>query len=127
MVDYYAALGVMPDAGADTIRARYRKLAKECHPDLHPGDKAAETRFKEIGEAWEVLGDPDKRAKYDAGRAPKKAARKPSVPVGEVDFSKVMDQFDSFFGKAVAPTGGKQQKNPLDATDLFEKFMGIKK
>jgi curved DNA-binding protein CbpA len=130
MTDYYAILGVPTDADEETIKTKYRKLAKECHPDLHKGDKAAEARFKEIGEAWEVLSDPAKRAKYDNGRAPKKGAskRKPGAPVGDVDFSKVMGQFDSFFGKAVTPpTGGKQQKNPLDATDLFEKYMGMGK
>lgn len=128
MTDYYAVLGVPTDADGDTIRASYRKLAKECHPDLHPGDKAAEARFKEIGEAWEVLSDPASRAKYDAKRAPKKAAQKKGrAPVGDVDFSRVMDQFDSFFGKAVTPPPDKPPQNPLDASDLFEKFMGFKK
>jgi len=129
MTDYYAVLGVPTNAGEDTIKTQYRKLAKECHPDLHPGDQAAEARFKEIGEAWEVLSDPDRRTKYDAEHAPKKTAsqKRGRATVGEVDFSKVMSQFDSFFGQAVAPPPGKQQQNPLDASDLFEKFMGMKK
>ncbi len=63
--DYYEVLGIQKDASADDIKKAYRKLAKENHPDLHPGDKAAEERFKEINEAYEILSDQDKRAKYD--------------------------------------------------------------
>ena len=63
--DYYESLGLQKGAGDDEIKKAYRKLAKEYHPDLHPGDKAAEEKFKEIGEAYEVLSDPDKKAKYD--------------------------------------------------------------
>ena len=63
--DYYEVLGVGKDASADDIKKAYRKCAKENHPDLHPGDKDCEARFKEANEAYEVLSDPDKRAKYD--------------------------------------------------------------
>jgi len=63
--DYYEVLGLSKGASADEIKKAYRKLAKENHPDLHPGDKACEERFKEINEAYEVLSDDDKRAKYD--------------------------------------------------------------
>lgn len=58
-------LGVEKSASEDEIKKAYRKLAKANHPDLHPGDKECEERFKEINEAYEVLSDPDKRAKYD--------------------------------------------------------------
>jgi curved DNA-binding protein len=66
--DYYAALGVQPDADEKTIKQTYRKLARQYHPDVNPGDTHAEERFKEINEAYQALGDPEKRRKYDALR-----------------------------------------------------------
>jgi curved DNA-binding protein len=63
--DYYKTLGVKKNAGADEIKKAYRKLARKYHPDVNPGDKAAEDRFKDINEAYEVLSDDDKRSKYD--------------------------------------------------------------
>jgi curved DNA-binding protein len=63
--DYYKILGVERKASADDIRKAYRKLAMQFHPDRNPGDKKAEERFKEINEAYQVLGDPQKRSRYD--------------------------------------------------------------
>src|SRR5436190_2006348 len=63
--DYYSTLGVAKTASEKEIKQAYRKLARKHHPDVNPGDKAAESRFKEINEAYEVLGDPAKRKKYD--------------------------------------------------------------
>src|SRR5215831_6244220 len=63
--DYYDTLGVPRKAGAEEIRRAYKKLARKYHPDVNPGDKAAEERFKNVQEAFDVLGDTKKRQMYD--------------------------------------------------------------
>src|ERR1700704_3139545 len=63
--DYYSTLGVAKTATEKEIKQAYRKLARKHHPDVNPNDKSAEAKFKEINEAYEVLGDPPKRKKYD--------------------------------------------------------------
>src|SRR5215210_9152720 len=63
--DYYATLGIPKTASEKEVKQAFRKLARKYHPDVNPGDKSAESRFKELNEANEVLGDPEKRKKYD--------------------------------------------------------------
>src|SRR4051794_41327466 len=66
--DYYAALGVPKDADAAAIKKAYRKLARDLHPDKNPGNTEAESRFKEVSEAYDVLSDDKRRAEYDEAR-----------------------------------------------------------
>jgi molecular chaperone DnaJ len=92
--DYYEVLGLRRGASEQEIKRAYRKLARKHHPDVNPGDKAAETKFKEISEAYEVLSDPEKRRRYDQfGHetfAPGAGARGPAEPgFGGFDFGGV--------------------------------------
>jgi molecular chaperone DnaJ len=90
--DYYEVLSLRRSAGEQEIKRAYRKLARKYHPDVNPGDKAAEAKFKEITEAYEVLSDPDKRRQYDQfgheAFAPGSGARGPDPGAG-FDFSRV--------------------------------------
>ena len=106
--DYYEVLGVNKNATQDEIKAEYRKKAKKYHPDLNPGDKEAEEKFKEVNEAYEVLSDKDKRARYDqfgmAGVDPSYGA---GSTYGTGDFGVDLgDLFNSFFGGGGSPFGG---------------------
>jgi DnaJ-class molecular chaperone len=75
--DPYAVLGVKRDASQDEIRAAYRKLAKKLHPDLNPGDKQAEEKFKQVSVAYDLLGDPEKRGRFDRGEIDATGAERP--------------------------------------------------
>ncbi len=88
--DYYKTLGVARSADADEIRRAYRKLALKHHPDKNPGDKEAEERFKDINEAYEVLGDPSKRSRYDQLGASYRAYERTGATPGGFDWSQWM-------------------------------------
>ena len=77
MKDPYSVLGVAKTASADEIRKAYRRLAKQNHPDLHPGDKGAEARFKEISAAHSLLSDAEQRKRFDAGEIDASGQEKP--------------------------------------------------
>jgi chaperone protein DnaJ len=117
--DYYDTLGVPKNADEKTIKAAYRKLARKLHPDVNPNDKAAETKFKEVSEAYEVLGDADKRKLYDRWGSNWEAAQNMKTSTsggggqtvdfgdlnfGEGGFGSIFDQFMS--------AGRTQQSRP---------------
>jgi molecular chaperone DnaJ len=103
--DFYAALGVPKDADAAAIKKAYRKLARQYHPDQNAGDVAAETRFKEIGEAYAVLSDPEQRKQYDALRAMAGGGARFSAGPGGPAGGGFEDIFGAMFGGAAGPAG----------------------
>jgi len=108
----YEVLGVKPDASADDIRKAYRKLAKQFHPDLNPGKPEAEARFKAVSAAYDLVSDPEKRARYDRGEIDESGAERPPrsyyrgyaegsegrkyQPEGELDLGDLEDLFAAF-------------------------------
>jgi len=116
--DYYDTLGITRSATEKEVKAAYRKLARQYHPDANPGDKSAEEKFKEISEAYEVLRDADKRRRYDQLGANWKAGADFTPPPGfggfNFDFrnfqdlqgSPFSDFFESLFGQHFGTTGG---------------------
>ena len=100
--DYYEVLGVSQDASQDEIKKAYRKLALKYHPDKNPGDKEAETKFKEAAEAYEVLGTPEKRKKYDtyghAGVSGAGGAGGGGFGGGGMTVEDIFEQFGDIFG-----------------------------
>ena len=136
----YQVLGVSQTDDEDTIKKAYRKAAKECHPDTHPGDRRAEERFKEIGEAYQILSDKQKRKEYDAKVAQKKreselgrnrtGTEKRSAGGGPIAPGDIEKEFERFFsmGKQSEKKGNSSQQkiNHMDVTDLFERYMGFK-
>ena len=97
--DYYEVLGVEKNATADDIKKAYRKKAIQYHPDRNPGDKEAEEKFKEAAEAYDVLSNPDKRARYDQfGHAGMSGAAGNGGPFGGFGGGMSMDDIFSMFG-----------------------------
>ena len=119
--DYYEVLGVNRGASDDEIKKAYRKEAKKYHPDLHPGDKEAEAKFKEVNEAYEVLSDKDKKARYDqfghAGVDPNYGAGGAGAG-GFGGFEDFGDIFSNIFGGGFGGFGGQRRNGPVRGNDI---------
>ena len=131
--DYYDLLGIQRGADDAAIKAAYRRLAKECHPDRHNGCRDQEARFKAISEAYDVLKDPQKRAAYD--RFGKAAFQNGGGgdPFGDAGFNGFSDIFSTIFGEFMDPRGARQNaargadlRYDLELT-LEEAFAGVEK
>ncbi len=108
--DYYEVLGVAKNCGEDELKKAYRKKAKQCHPDLHPGDQVAEEQFKELNEAYGVLSDPQKRQQYDQfGFAGVDGQGFGDFNAADFDFGDILSQF---FGGGFGGFGGGTRRNP---------------
>ena len=119
--DYYEVLGLSKGASNDEIKKAYRRLAKKYHPDMNPGDKEAEAKFKEINEAYSVLSDPDKKSRYDqfghAGVDPSYGGGGGGFgfDMGDIDLG---DIFGSFFGGGFGGGGGVRRNAPQKGESL---------
>ena len=113
--DYYETLGVERTVSPDELKSAYRKLAMKWHPDKNPGDKAAEDKFKEIGEAYDILSDTDKRAAYDRFGHGAFQAGGPASGGGRGGFHDPFDIFREVFGGGGGGGGGG---------GIFEEFFG---
>ena len=111
--DPYAILGVPKTASAEEIKAAYRKLAKKLHPDLNPGDRSAEARFKEASAAYDLLSDPEKRRRFDAGEIDAEGQEKPRGP-----FFRNQPEAGTFRWRS----GTRSRPSGLE--DLFEDLFG---
>lgn len=119
--DYYATLGVPKNATADDIKKAYRKLAQQYHPDKNPGDKKSEEKFKEINEAHEVLGDPEKRAKFDRLGANWNDFRQGN---GTQDFNWQQWRTTNPSSKTRDPFGGSFEDSSGSFSDFFQNIFG---
>ncbi len=123
--DYYEVLGVNKSASDDEIKKAFRKMSKKYHPDLHPGDKEAEKKFKEVNEAYQVLSDDDKRQRYDqfghAGVDGNAGFGGAGGFQGGFDMGDIGDIFGDIFGGFGGFGGGRSRRNgPKRGSDLSQ-------
>lgn len=147
MKNYYEILGLKRDASSEEIKKAYRKLARQYHPDVNPGNKQAEEKFKEINEAYNTLNDDELKKAYDdrldfgsdknkPGESKNKASHGPGGTTGgfkNFDMDEVEKSFEKFFGynprtkEVNLDKDKKKKKNPIDTTEMFEKYFGTRK
>jgi len=138
MKTYYEILGVTKDVTKDELKKAFRKLARKYHPDVNPGNKEAEEKFKTINEAYNTLSDDSLKAIYDAklegniyNAGPTGATANTAPQYQPFNFENLEQSFESFFGfnpKTKESTMQKEKKrNPLDTSDLFEQYFQVKK
>src|SRR5665213_511881 len=114
--DFYETLGVAKTATEAELKAAFRKAAMLCHPDRHPGDHQAETRFKELNEAYQALSDANKRAAYDRyGHA---AFEQNGAGMGDGFASSMADIFDDLFGDMMGRRAGGRSGGAARGSDL---------
>ena len=128
--NYYEVLGVEKDASADEIKRAYRKLAIQYHPDKNPGNPEAEEKFKELAEAYQVLGDADKRARYDRFGPQAAGGGGGGSPFADVDVASVTDFFESIFGDVFGMGRERRRRRGRDlrvdvVLDLEEAAKGV--
>src|SRR6478736_1545609 len=111
--DYYEILGVGKTSSADEIKKAYRKVAMQYHPDRNPGDKAAEEKFKEAAEAYEILSDTDKKAQYDRYGHAGVSGNGRGYPGGGMNMDDIFNQFGDIFGDDIFGSffGGQQRRS----------------
>jgi curved DNA-binding protein len=140
MQTYYEILGIGRDASQDEMKKAFRQLARQYHPDVNPGNPAAEAKFKIINEAYNTLSDPSLKAIYDAklesGQIDQ-ASRDIKIVKSQAgyqpfNFANSDRSFENFFGfnpKTNEPSSLKkeQRKNPIEATDFLAKYFQAKK
>lgn len=120
--DYYKTLGVGKGATPKEIKAAFRRLAREHHPDMNAGDARAEARFKEIGEAYEVLSDPAKRRRYDRlGPLWGSFGKRPRGPRAPVDFGGDLSGFSEFFKTIFGGVGVGETGRPVDFAEVLRR------
>ena len=118
MADFYQVLGVTRDADSDTLKRAYRKLARQYHPDINK-DPGAEEKFKEIGRAYEVLGDPDTRSRYDQFGEAGLGGAAGMPDMGDMGgFADLFETFFNGFGGQGSQTGRSQRRGPQQGDDL---------